>query len=214
MRVRLSSAAGAPAFRIEAVQAARKSVCHGEPERAMSGGIASEFERIFLPHLDAAYNLARLLLRNASDAEDLVQEAYLRALRGFEGFRGAAARPWLLKIVRNTCYTWMRDNRARTEMAEFDESVHSIPGSTPETQSLGRERAEAVRSCIEQLPLDFREGIILREMEQLSYEEIAEITGVPPGTVMSRLSRARARLSQCLKLRLGADDRTMKRGSA
>jgi RNA polymerase sigma-70 factor (ECF subfamily) len=172
----------------------------------MSAGTASEFEQTFLPHLDAAYNLARLLMRNASDAEDLVQEAYLRALRGFEGFRGTAARPWLLKIVRNTCYTWMRDNRSRLDVAEFDERVHVVPGSTPETQSLGRERAQAVKSCIEQLPLDFREGIILREMEQLSYEQIAEITGVPPGTVMSRLSRARARLSKCLKVRLNAGE--------
>jgi RNA polymerase sigma-70 factor (ECF subfamily) len=141
-------------------------------------------------------------MRNAPDAEDLVQEAYLRALRGFEGFRGAAARPWLLKIVRNTCYTWMRDNRARLERDEFDEQVHSTAATTPEIQALDNERAKAVRSCIEQLPLDFREGIVLREMEQLSYEEIAEITGVPPGTVMSRLSRARARLSKCLKFRL------------
>ncbi len=202
MRIQRSIAADLPDFGWKTVFAARDSISHGEIEGAMSAGTGSEFERTFLPHLDAAYNLARLLMRNAQDAEDLVQEAYLRALRGFEGFRGTAARPWLLKIVRNTCYTWMRDNRARLDLAEFDERVHTVPGSTPETQSLDRERAQAVNSCIEQLPVDFREGIILREMEQLSYEEIAEITGVPPGTVMSRLSRARARLSRCLKFRL------------
>jgi len=214
MKVRLSMAAALPGFRVGALPAGRNSISHGETERAMSAGNASEFERTFLPHLDAAYSLARLLMRNASDAEDLVQEAYLRAMRGFEGFRGAAARPWLLRIVRNTCYTWMRDNRTRVDTAEFDERVHTAPGSTPETESLGRERAEAVRNCIEQLPLDFREGIILREMEQLSYEEIAEITGVPPGTVMSRLSRARAWLSNCLRLRLDTGGTTMKRESA
>jgi RNA polymerase sigma-70 factor (ECF subfamily) len=107
----------------------------------------------------------------------------------------------------------MRDNRSRADLAEFDERVHAVPGNTPETQSLSRERAEAVRSCIEQLPLDFREGIILREMEQLSYEEIAEITGVPPGTMMSRLSRARGRLSKCLKVRLHVGELTMRRVS-
>ena len=172
----------------------------------MSAETGSEFERTFLPHLDAAYNLARLLIRDATDAEDLVQEAYLRAMRGFKGFRGTAARPWLLKIVRNTCYTWMRDNRSRADLTEFDERLHGFSASTPEAQSLGSERARAVEDCIELLPLEFREAIILREMEQLSYEEIAAITGVPTGTVMSRLSRARARLSKCLKLRLSLEE--------
>jgi RNA polymerase sigma-70 factor (ECF subfamily) len=173
----------------------------------MSAQTGSEFERTFLPHLDAAYNLARLLTRNAPDAEDMVQEAYLRALRGFKGFRGGtAARPWLLKIVRNTCYTWLRDNGGRAGMAEFDERLYVVTGSTPETESSGRERAKAVENCIEQLPVDFREAIVLREMEQLSYDEIAGITGVPTGTVMSRLSRARARLSKCLQLCLGRED--------
>lgn len=172
-------------------------------ESTMSERAGSEFERIFLPHLDAAYNLARLLLRDDRDAEDVVQESYLRALRGFSGFRGEASRPWLLRIVRNTCFTWMRDNRARADRAEFDEQIHAVSGATPEAQSLRHERMRAVASCIDQLPLDFREAVILREMEQMSYQEIAEITGVPAGTVMSRLSRARARLADCLKLRLG-----------
>jgi RNA polymerase sigma-70 factor (ECF subfamily) len=159
---------------------------------------SAEFERIFLPHLDAAYNLARFLMRNAEDAEDVVQESYLRALRAFSSFRGEASRGWLLTIVRNTSFTWLRDNRSRGH-AEYHEELHVSGDGTPETQSIRHERARAVEHCVEQLPSDFREAIVLREMEELSYREIAEITNVPPGTVMSRLSRARARLAECLK---------------
>lgn len=158
-----------------------------------------EFERVFLPHLDAAYNLARLLLRDAQDAEDVVQESYLRALRAFATFRGESGRPWLLAIVRNTAFTWLRANRARTDHTQYREEIHVSGGITPEAETLGKERSRAIEQCVEQLPWDFREAIVLREMEQLSYSEIAEITGVPRGTVMSRLSRARARLSDCLK---------------
>jgi len=182
----------------------RKAV--DEAGSTMSRSSASEFEHVFLPHLDAAYNLARLLLRDIQDADDVVQESYLRAMRGFAGFRGEASRAWLLKIVRNTCFTWLRDNRARSVWTELDEEVHSGESTTPELQSVRNEEARAVTHCIEQLPLEFREAIILREMEQMSYQEIAEIAGVPQGTVMSRLSRARARLSQCLKYRLGEPD--------
>jgi RNA polymerase sigma-70 factor (ECF subfamily) len=160
---------------------------------------AVEFEKIFLPHLDAAYNLARLLMRNPQDAEDVVQESYLRALRAFATFRGEASRPWFLTIVRNTSFTWMRDNRTRSDHAEYREELHMSGGPTPEAESLGNERARSVERCVAHLPADFREVIVLREMEDLSYNEIAEITGVPRGTVMSRLSRARARLAQCLK---------------
>jgi RNA polymerase sigma-70 factor, ECF subfamily len=159
----------------------------------------AEFEQLFLPHLDAAYNLARLLTRNAHDAEDVVQESYLRAFRAFSSFRGEASRPWLLTIVRNTSFTWLRDNRSRADQAEYHEELHVSGGPTPEDESLGHERARCVQRCVQQLPSDFREAIVLREMEELSYEEIAEITGVPRGTVMSRLSRARARLAECLK---------------
>jgi RNA polymerase sigma-70 factor (ECF subfamily) len=158
-----------------------------------------EFERLFLPHLDAAYNLARLLVRNTQDAEDVVQESYLRALRAFSGFRGEAGRPWFLTIVRNTSFTWLRDNRGRADHAEFNEELQVSPAPTPEAESLEQERARGVERCVQQLPADFREAIVLREMEELSYQEIAEITGVPRGTVMSRLSRARARLAECLK---------------
>jgi RNA polymerase sigma-70 factor (ECF subfamily) len=155
----------------------------------------ADFEQLFLPHLDAAYNLARLLTRNAHDAEDVAQESYLRAFRAFSSFRGEASRPWLLTIVRNTSFTWLRDNRLRADQTEYHEDLHVSGGPTPEAESLRHERARFVQ----QLPTDFREAIVLREMEELSYQEIAEITGAPRGTVMSRLSRARARLAECLK---------------
>ncbi len=173
----------------------------------MAGVRTAEFERIFLPHLDAAYNLARVLLRDAQDAEDVVQEAYLKALRAFSTFRGEAGKPWFLTIVRNTSFTWLRDNRARFDRAEFNEEVHASRGDTPEAQSLEGERARAVAGCIEQLPSDFREAIVLREFEELSYREISEITGVPTGTVMSRLSRARVRLAACLESAGGGSGR-------
>jgi RNA polymerase sigma-70 factor (ECF subfamily) len=163
----------------------------------------AEFERLFLPHLDAAYNLARLLTRNAHDAEDVVQESYLKAFRAYSSFRGESSRPWILTIVRNTSFTWLRDNRSRADQAEYHEGLHVSGGSTPEAELLGNERAQAVERCVQELPSDFREAIVLREMEELSYQEIAEITGVPRGTVMSRLSRARARLAECLKYSLG-----------
>jgi RNA polymerase sigma-70 factor (ECF subfamily) len=160
---------------------------------------SAEFERLFLPHLDAAYNLARLLMRNAEDAGDVVQESYLKALRAFSGFRGESGRPWILAIVRNTAFTWLRSNRLRGDHTEYHEETHVTAGGTPEAESLGKERARAVEHCVQQLPSDFREAIVLRELEELSYNEISEITGVPRGTVMSRLSRARARLGECLK---------------
>jgi RNA polymerase sigma factor (sigma-70 family) len=159
----------------------------------------AEFEQLFLPYMDAAYNLARLLTGNACDAEDVVQEAYLKAFRAFPRFHGKAGRPWFLTIVRNTSFSWLRDNRGRADGAEYHEELHVSGGPTPEAESLGRERARAVDRCVEQLSADFREVIVLREMEELSYQEIAEITGVPPGTVMSRLSRGRARLADCLR---------------
>ena len=129
--------------------------------------------------MDAAYNLARLLTRNAHDAEDVVQESYLKAWRAFSSFRGEASRPWILTIVRNTSFTWLRDNRARAGQAEYHEELHVSGGATPEAESLGHERARAVERCVEELPADFREAIVLREMEELSYQEIAEIRACP-----------------------------------
>jgi len=192
-----------PAFGAVAADAARRSDENSvKAQSPTSARIEAEFERIFLPHLDAAWNLARLLMRNSQDAEDVVQESYLRALRSFSGFRGEASRAWLLAIVRNTCFTWMRNNRERAEQPEFREEMHAVATATPEAQSLSRERSDAVSRCIQQLPTDFREAIILRELQQMSYREIADITGVPSGTVMSRLARARTRLASCLKFRL------------
>lgn len=165
-----------------------------------SARTSAEFERLFLPHMNAAYNLARLLTRNPQDAEDVVQESYLRALRAFSTFHGEACRPWLLTIVRNTAFTWLRNNSARLAQSEFDERFHAGLEQSPETQSVESQRSARLNRCIEKLPADFREAIVLREQEELSYREISEITGAPVGTVMSRLARARARLAECMSL--------------
>jgi len=154
------------------------------------------FEHEILPHLDAAYNLARWLTRNERDAEDVVQEAYLRAFRFFAGFRGGDARAWLLKVVRNTCYTWLHSNRQLHDAAEFDENLFP-PDSrapNPEEAVLQNDQVTLLRKGLEKLPPNFREVLILRELEGMSYKEIADITGMPAGTVMSSLSRARGRL--------------------
>ena len=158
------------------------------------------FEQVVLPHLDSAYNLARWLTRNDQDAEDVVQEAYLRALRFFDGFHGGDARAWLLAIVRNTCYTWLQKNRAQEPTTVFDEEIHSEEGSSlsPETLLLQSADSQLVRQALEELPLKFREVLVLRELEGLSYKEIADVADMPIGTVMSSLARARTRLRQCL----------------
>jgi RNA polymerase sigma factor (sigma-70 family) len=159
-----------------------------------------QFERALLPHLDAAYNLARWLTRDDHDAEDLVQASYLRALRFFGGYHGSNNRAWLLTIVRNTCYTWLKQNRARGTARPFDEEIHGAgPESMdPERQLLREDQKQSVRRAVEELPVDLREVIVLREMEGLSYKEIAAIAEIPQGTVMSRLARARERLRQRL----------------
>ena len=158
------------------------------------------FEQVVLPHLDAAYNLARWLARNQQDAEDIVQEACLRAFRFFPGFRGGDARAWLLKIVRNTCFTWLHTNRPLQEATEFDESLFPPDSRAPNPEEvvLQNDSGALVRKALEKLPANFREVLILRELEGMSYSEIAEITGMPSGTVMSSLSRARGRLRLAL----------------
>jgi RNA polymerase sigma factor (sigma-70 family) len=158
------------------------------------------FEQALLPHLDAAYNLARWLTRNDHDAEDVVQEAYLRALKSFGGFHGADGRAWLLAIVRNSCYTWLQRKRVREPATAFDEEMHSVDAGavTPVTLLLQKEDKEAVRQAVEELPVDLRLVVVLRELEGLSYKEIAAIADIPMGTVMSRLARARDRLQQSL----------------
>lgn len=169
-----------------------QSQVQGQPE-------AARFEQAVLPHLTAAYNLARWLTGNDHDAEDVVQESYLRALKFFPGFRGGSSRPWLLAIVRNTCYTWMRRNRMAEPGLELDEEMYvDTTSPSPEAILLATARGDLVRRALEELPAEFREIVILREMEGLSYKEIAEVTSVPVGTVMSRLARARARLQKLL----------------
>jgi RNA polymerase sigma factor (sigma-70 family) len=167
---------------------------------------ARQFETIALPHLDAAYNLARWLLRNEQAADDVVQEAYLRALRYFGSFHGDNAKPWLLGIVRNACFTWLQDNRGGEQMLEFDEERDSgeqdlapeRSADNPEQLLSRKQDSVALNAAIAGLPGAFREVLILRELEELSYDDIARIVGIPSGTVMSRLSRARALLRAAL----------------
>src|SRR4051794_12990896 len=154
------------------------------------------FEQAVLPHLDAAYNLARWLTRDDHDAEDLVQAAYLRALKFFGSFHGVNSRAWLLTIVRNACYTWHERKQARGHETAFDEEIHGIESHAigPERLALREEDRLAVRRAVDELPVELREVVGLRELEGLSYKEIAAIAGIPMGTVMSRLARARERL--------------------
>jgi RNA polymerase sigma factor (sigma-70 family) len=164
------------------------------------------FEESALPCLDAAYNLARWLTRNEHDAEDVVQQSYLRALQAFDTFQlGREARPWLLKVVRNTCYSWLRRNRPSEVTAHFDESARDAPKShsDPETALLAKANSQMVREALEQISLEYREVLILRELEGLSYRQIAEIIEIPLGTVMSRLSRGRKELRDRLNENAG-----------
>jgi RNA polymerase sigma-70 factor (ECF subfamily) len=156
------------------------------------------FEQAVLPYLDSAYNLARWLIRNDHDAEDLVQEACLRALKSFDGFHGGDPRAWLLTIVRNSCYTWLQQYRLQKLTTAFDEEIHTAEehSRSPEALLLGSADARLVKDALEELPPEFREAIVLRELEGMSYKEIAGLCGIPVGTVMSRLARARQRLER------------------
>jgi len=160
----------------------------------------STFEQTVLPHLDAAYDLARWLTRDEQDAQDVVQESYLRAFRFYAGFRGGNARAWIMKIVRTTCYTWLRDNRPLQEAKEFDENLFPTDSRALNAEEvvLQNHNGAVLRKALGMLSPNFREVLILRELEEMSYREIAEITGMPEGTVMSSLSRARGRLRQAL----------------
>lgn len=179
------------------------------------------FEAAALPHLPAAYNLARWLLRDDRQADDAVQEAYLRAFRFFDDLRGDAARPWLLGIVRNACYDWMRQHRHLADQVEFDELRDSVGGSEgaagfgdPAVAWERQARGQRVNAAIEALAPPFREVIVLRELEEMSYEDIARIAGVPIGTVMSRLSRARALLRSALRAEAPQEPRGGKRDAS
>jgi RNA polymerase sigma-70 factor (ECF subfamily) len=158
------------------------------------------FQAQVLSHLDSAYNLARWILRSEHDAQDVVQEACLRAYRAFAQFRGDDGRCWLLSIVRNACRTWLDRHRRGAPEPLPDEDVGLPPDfdADPQRQLLRRASGDEVRAAIDELPEEFREVIVLRELEGLSYKQIAAVAGLPVGTVMSRLARARTRLEQKL----------------
>ena len=164
------------------------------------------FERLALPHLGAAYNLARWLTHNDHDAQDVVQDAFVRALRYIGSLRGDDARSWLLQVVRNTCFSWLEKNRP-AELLRFDErddnddSIHDIAApAADEPQAVAARQAERaqINQAIAALPIAYREVLVLRELEDLSYSDIARIADIPIGTVMSRLARARGLMRQAL----------------
>jgi RNA polymerase sigma-70 factor (ECF subfamily) len=160
------------------------------------------FEETILPHLNAAYNLARWLTRNEDDAQDVVQEACLRAFRFFDGFKGGDGKAWLLAVVRNACLTWRGRESRKPAPVPFDEAAHgSDRAANAEANLVQEARVGTLRSCIEALPLEYREVIIMRELEELSYRDIADVASLPIGTVMSRLARARKRLEECVTSR-------------
>lgn len=179
---------------------------HGESEAARS----RRFQQIALPHLDAAYNLARWLCGNASDADDVVQEAFMRAFRFFDTFRGDSARPWLLAIVRRTWYTEWRRRASSHETVEFDDTMDdatfdgwSVGGADPQALLIRDEDTKLVHEALAQLPVEYREVLMLRELEEMGYKEIAAVADVPIGTVMSRLARGRRKLAALLMEKQG-----------
>lgn len=155
-----------------------------------------DFEQVFLPHLDAAYNLARWLLRNDQDAEDAVQEAYVRAYKAFARFRGGGdGKAWFMTILRNVCYTMLKKLRSHETPEPFDEEIHqSLTESEMQEAFRQKANAETLHCALKKLPDEFREIIVLHDLEGLAYKEIAVVAGIPIGTVMSRLARARERL--------------------
>jgi RNA polymerase sigma factor (sigma-70 family) len=180
------------------------------PSESDEAARSRRFRALALPHLDAAYNLARWLSHNPRDAEDIAQEAYLRALRFFDTFRGDSARPWLLAIVRRVWYDEWRRRSTSEEVTPFDELRDDTPpegwetaSADPETLAMRAEDARGVQDALQRLPVEYREVLVLREMEELSYREIAVIVDVPVGTVMSRLARGRRRLATLLVAQQG-----------
>jgi RNA polymerase sigma-70 factor, ECF subfamily len=156
----------------------------------------STFEQYCLPHLDAAYNLARWLVGRDQDAQDIVQEAYIRALKGFKGFRGGNARAWLLAIVRNAAYTWLKKRARQSYMVPFDPTFHDGTTGDPPSESTYEKRVQQLDEALNRLPFEMREILVLRELEGWSYKQLASTLRVPSGTVMSRLNRARQRLQR------------------
>jgi RNA polymerase sigma factor, sigma-70 family len=167
------------------------------------------FQSLMLPHLNSAFNLACWLTRSRQDAEDVVQEAYLRAFKFFDGFHGDDARAWLLTTVRHTFYTWYHENRGQRQNTSFDEELHSFEAmdatgllpqadNNPEALLMRRDSERLLQQALEALPVEFREVMVMRELEELSYKQIAGIVGIPIGTVMSRLGRGRRLLAKIL----------------
>jgi len=166
------------------------------------------FEELIIPHLDAAHNLARWLTRNEQDACDVVQEAYMRAFRFFDGYKGGDGKYWLLEIVRNTSFTWLRREKRNLQSVPFDERSHgSVPEANQEDALVAAADLSVLRNCIETLSEAFREVVIMRELEEMSYRQIAEVSNLPMGTVMSRLSRARKRLEECASGRIAESEK-------
>jgi RNA polymerase sigma-70 factor (ECF subfamily) len=199
-----NGSSGSPPAGILCGSETRDHVSNGEIDQR---GKLKLFEESILPHLNAAYNLARWLTRNEHDAQDVVQEAYLRAFRFFDGYRGGDGKSWLLAVVRNTCLTWRRHGMRDMTNEPFDEMAHSFPReSNQEDKLVDAAKMTVLRNCIEMLPTEFREILVMRELEEMSYRQISEVACLPVGTVMSRLSRARRRLEECAsESRMGKD---------
>jgi RNA polymerase sigma factor (sigma-70 family) len=173
-----------------------------KPHRVEESAKLALFEELALPHLDSVHNLARWLMRNDDEAQEVVQETFLRALRYFDSYRGSDAKAWLFAILRNACLTWRSRKRQTGATESFDEGTHSPQTlmRDQEHQMIDAGRMVTLRHCIEMLPLEYREVLIMRELEEMSYRQISEAMAVPVGTVMSRLSRARRRLGECAAL--------------
>jgi RNA polymerase sigma factor (sigma-70 family) len=179
----------------------KRQESHAEKEDLTS------FDALMLPHLDAAHNLAKWLLRNEQDVQDVVQEAFLRAFKSFSGFHGSNGRAWLLTIIRNTSYTFLKKNRSLDLTTTFDEEIHDTGRESPSPVTIleHAEDSELIRNAMDELPAEFREILTLRHQEDLSYKEIGEILKIPTGTVMSRLARSRAKLKEYLTTRISQD---------
>ena len=156
----------------------------------------ARFEELVLPHLDAAYRLARLLVKRHEDAQDVVQDAYIKALKGFKTFRGGNARAWILMIVRNTAFTWLKRHYPENSLVPFDEAIHQPPSEESLPESSHEERVRQLHEALARLPVEFREILVLRDIEGWSYKDLASALKLPSGTVMSRLNRARQRLRE------------------
>src|SRR5690242_10435788 len=156
----------------------------------------AQFEQIIVRHLDVTFNLARWMIRNDQDAEDIVQESFLRAYKYFSSYQGGNSRSWLLTIVRNTCYTWLHENQAQGLTLDLNEEISSSEFDLDDPGQCLQIKVDqqSMIQALEQLPVEYRELIVLRELEEMSYKEIALVAGIPIGTVMSRLARGRQRL--------------------